>query len=141
MILRLTVDQGCHVGGCDHWSTLWYVEVQADVAPEGNTVVFPARGEVQSEGLVLRFLQASAAFGLLGSQFSLLLIKNRLQFLSRSSLLDRTVQRVLLALEHRARVIHQADGHLSRRLCGKTGVLSLIRPRGQRSLNSQVFLR
>lgn len=126
IIQRLTVDQCLHAGGCDLWSTFWYVQVQAGFTPEGNAVVFPAGGEVQSKGLTLRFLQTSAATGLQGRQFSLLLVKDHLEFLNRGGLLDCTLHSVPLALPHGARVTNKTDGHLTGRLCGQTGGFSLI---------------
>lgn len=112
------MDRYRHVCGCDHWSGLRYVEIEADFTPEGVTVVFFTRGEVQSEGLILRFLQFSTTVGPHGSQFSLSFIKDHLDFSNGSSLLDCTLQSVLLALKHRASVIDHTDWHSTWRLCG-----------------------
>lgn len=103
------MDRYRHVCGCDHWSGLRYVEIQAGFTPEGVTVVFFTRGEVQSEGLILRFLHFSTTVGLHGSQFSLPFIKDHLDFSNGSSLLDCTLQSILLALKHRASVIDHTD--------------------------------
>lgn len=112
------MDHRCHAGGGDLWSTLWYLQVQDDFTPEGNTVVFPARPEVQSEVLILRRLQASGAIELHAGQWSLLLVKDHQDFVHRSSLLDRTLQSVPLPLQHGTRVTNKTDGHLTGRLCG-----------------------
>lgn len=108
-MLRLTVDPCRHVCGGDHWSGRRYVQIQADFTPEGVAVVFFAGAEVQSEVLIPRLPQFSTAVGPHGSQFTLPLIKDHLQFSNGGSLLDCTLQSIPLALQHGASVIDHTD--------------------------------